>query len=236
MNDLLNQLVGLCAGRGAFLRLERRRLLEELKSLLVNFEYKDECLSDCQLCMGVSATADPSNNPERRSLLKPWEQPNHGIKFRYRQQFPQPDESVEVFDPYELFRIRPIPIHMRNQDAQQIQNFTIPPTLSGEHTTSFPSIVLSVPSVLFRSNPYKIGQCYQNPAKRATHVNSNETLSPSQKGNRLLPVTIDSHRFYIPTIMQYTDTGADLRRHSTTSVFLDNFEADMRVLTSKLIR
>ena len=216
------------------MRLERQRLLEEFKSLLDNFEYKDESLSDCQLCLGVvRATTDPGNNSERRSLLRPWEQPNHGIKFRYRQQFPQSDESVEVFDPYELFRIRPIPIHMRNQDDQQIQNFTIPPTLSGEHTTSFPSIVLSAPSVLFRSNPYKIGRNYQNPAKRVTLVNSNETLSPYQKGNRLSLDPTDSHRFYIPVIMRRADIGAGLQKHSTTSVFLDNFEADMRVLTSK---
>jgi hypothetical protein len=221
MNHLLNQLVGLCAGRGALLRLERRRLLEEFKSLLDNFEYKDE--SDCQLCLGVvRATADPGNSPERRSPLRPWEQSNHGIKFRYRKQ------RVDVFDPYELFRIRPIPIHMRNQDDQQIQNFTIPPTLSGEHTTSFPSIVLSAPSVLFRSNPYKIGRSCQNPTKRVTHVNSNETLSASQKGNRLSPVPTDSHRFYIPAIMRRTDIGAGLQKHSTTSVFLENFEADMR--------
>lgn len=237
MTNLLNQLVGLCAGRGALLRLERRRLLEGFKSLPDNFEYKDEYIPDCQLCMDVvSATANSGNNPQRRSSLKPWEQPNHGIAFRHGPHISQSDESVETFDPYELFRIRPIPIHMRDHHAQQLQNFTIPPASSREHTTSFPSIVMSAPSVLFRSNPYKIGRSYQNPVKRVTHTNSNEIPSSLQKGNKISPAVTDSHRFHTPAIIRHKDTSIDLQRHSTTSVFLDNFEADMRILTDKLIR
>jgi len=40
MNNLLNQLVGLCAGREALLRLERRQLLEKFKRLPENPEDK----------------------------------------------------------------------------------------------------------------------------------------------------------------------------------------------------
>lgn len=236
MTNFLDQLVGLCAGRGALLRLNRRRLLEEFKSFQDNLEYKAECPSDCQLCMdAISGNADRSNNTERRSSFKPWEQPNHGIGFQHRPRILQPHKSVEALDPYELLRIKPISVHMPIQDAQQLHNTTISPTSSSECMASFPSTVMGPLPLLFRSHPCKIARSYENSANRATRSNSNEFLNPSQKRNGFPLADTDSHRYHTPAIMRHSETSAGLQRHTATSVLLDNFESDMKILTEKLI-
>jgi hypothetical protein len=238
MNEILNQLVGLCAGRGGLLRLERRKLLEEFKRLPDNHEDKVECLLDCQLCMGfVSVLADTGKDFARRSFLKLWEQSNHEITFRHRQRslgLAQPirhDGMIKILDPFALLQIRPInSTSMPTQQSQHHRNFTIPPTWSGEHKASFPPTVLPVPSVLSRPKPCKIGRGHQEAAKRVTDINSVEALKllPGRNG---LP-----HRFHTEATMGHTDIGVNLRRRNTKPVYLDKFEAEMRALTIKLIR
>jgi hypothetical protein len=244
MNDLLNQLVGLCAGRGALLRLERRQLLEEFKRLPENSEDKFECLSDCQIRMDFfSASADTGTDFERRSFLKPWEQPNHGITFRRMQKSPdlpkstRRDSSIKILDPFGLLQTLPInPMRIPTQQGKHHQSFTIPPTWSGEHKASFPPAALPVPLVLSRPNPCKSSRGHQEAAKRVTNVNGLEALKPSQEANRPMSAVTDSHRFHIKPIMDHIDTGLNLRRSDTESVCLDKFEAEMKVLTIKLIR
>jgi hypothetical protein len=243
MNDFLNQLVGLCAGRGGRLRLERRQLLEEFKRLPDKYEHKDECLSDCQLCMDVvSASANTGEDFERPSFLKSWEQPNHGITFRHRRKFPhfeksiRSNSSVKVLNPLALLQIRPInPIWVPTQQAEQLQNFTIPPTWSGEHRTSFPPILLPVTSVLSRPNTVKIGRGHNEAAKKLTDANGPEVLKSSWGGNEFPTTVTESHRFHIEATIGPTHT-INLRRRNTEPVLLDKFEADMKILTIKLIR
>ncbi len=237
MNDFLNQLVGLCAGRGALLRLERRQLSEQFKSLSEDDEHKDACLSDCQICMDlVSTSTDAGKDPEPRGFPRPWEQPNHGTAVRQTSQTHRPAESVDLFDPYVLLRIQPIPILMRTQQAQQLQKFTIPPTWSGKHKTSFPSIARHAPSVLPRSDPCKIGRNKQSSAKRVPDANSGEAVESPQRGNRLPRAVTDSHRFHAQATSGHTETVVSLRRRNSTSVCLDKSEANMKSLTIKLIR
>ena len=244
VNDFLNQLVGLCAGRGGLLRLERRQLLEEFKNLPDSYEYKDECLPDCRLCMdSVSASADTGKDFERRSFLKPWEQPNHGITFRRTQKSLdlaksiRLDNSIKVLDPFGLLQILPInPMSIPTQQSEHRQNFTIPPVWSGEHKASFPLTVLRVLSDPSRPNPRKIGQGHREAAKRGTDINGLGALKPSQGGSGLPSAVTGSHRFHTAATMGHSDTGVNPRRSDTKSVCLDKFEAEMKVLTIKLIR
>jgi hypothetical protein len=244
LNDLLNQLVGLCAGRGGLLRLERRQLLEEFKRLPENYEDKVEFLSDCQICMDfISASADAGADVDRRSFLKPWEQPNHGITFRRRQKpsdLPKSirhDGSIKILDPFAFLHTLPItPMSIPTQQIKLHQNFTIPQTWSGEHKASFPPTVLPVPLVLPRQSPCKVGQGYQEADKRLGDGNGLGALKPSQGANRLPSAVTDSHRFHIKATMDHIDTGFNFRRSDTESVYLDRFEAEMRNLTIKLIK
>jgi len=191
----------------------------------------------------VGASANTGTDFERRSFLKPREQPNHEIKFRRMQKSPdlpkstQHDSRIKTLDPFGLLQTLPInPMRIPAQQSKLHQNFTIPPTWSREHKASFPPAVLPVPLSPSCPNPCKSGRGHKEATKRVTDVNGLEVLKPSQGANRPTPAIANSHHINIKPIMDHIDTGLNLRRSDTESVCLDKFEAEMKVLTFKLIR
>jgi hypothetical protein len=91
--------VGLCAGRGGLLRLERGQLLKKFRRLPENYDDKVEYLPDYQICKDfVNASPDAGTDFELRRFLKPWEQPNDGIAFRRRQKSPHLPKSTRLDD------------------------------------------------------------------------------------------------------------------------------------------
>lgn len=244
MNGLLNQLVGLCAGRGGLLRLQRRQLLEEFKNLPDNYEHKDECLSDCQLCMDfVRASTHTGKDFERRSFLKPWEQPNHGITFRRRQKSPdlakstRHDENIKVLDPFGLLQTLPInPISIPTRQSKHCQNFTIPHSWSGEHKTSFPPILLPVRLRLPPQDGCRIGWGHQESAKKATHASGSEGSQCSLRGKRYSKADMNSNHVHVEPTEGNIDSRINLPQHTSQPVSLDNLEDKMTILTFKQIR
>jgi hypothetical protein len=234
MNDLLNQLVGLCAGRGGLLRLERRKLREEFKNLPDNYEHEGECLSDCQLCTDfVSVSADTGKDFERRSFLKPWEQPDHGITFQRRRKSLDltrstwHDDTMEVFDLFGLLQTLPINrMGMPAQESKHCQNFTIPHSWSGEHMASFPPIVLPVPLSLPPPDCCRIGR----------RASGSEGSQWSLRGKRYSRTDMNSNHIHIEPIAGNRDTRINLPQHTSQPVSLDDFEAKMTILTFKEIK
>jgi hypothetical protein len=81
-DDTLNVLVGLCAGRGALLRIERKQTLKLFKRLSAS-ETHISILDDETWAaeVGGSVVGEVEGH---RSYLKPWAEPNFGVKFLYR--------------------------------------------------------------------------------------------------------------------------------------------------------
>jgi hypothetical protein len=87
-DDTLNVLVGLCAGRGALLQMERKQTLKLFKHLTASQTHTPVFDDEAWAAeVGGSIVGEIEGH---RSYLTPWAEPNFGVKFLYRRAAEEP--------------------------------------------------------------------------------------------------------------------------------------------------
>lgn len=83
-NSFHDTLLGLCAGRSALLRIQRKRTLKYFQSLPSPHESSDRYTEVDGTQAGLADKGIAGERVANRSFLQPWKEPNFGITFRYR--------------------------------------------------------------------------------------------------------------------------------------------------------
>jgi hypothetical protein len=136
--NILDILVGYCAGKGGFDRIERRRLQRHFRTLPDPSESRESIEPD--------ERAKPSN------FLTPWKESNFGVTFRCRKS-PDAETQYRYHGRFSSFKYsdRAVVLEIgstspedeaRSPTPPKQISFIIPPVWSTEHTTSFPTIAL----------------------------------------------------------------------------------------------